>query len=55
MAADLIVGIYAKKDLTNKVATGSSMSFGWYDKSYDYIKKYSKYDTLNTYSNMDYT
>ena len=38
LASQLIVGIYAKKDINNKVATGSSMSFGWYDKSYDFVK-----------------
>ena len=38
LASQLIVGIYAKKDINNKVASGSSMSFGWYDKSYDFVK-----------------
>jgi len=48
LATKLIVGIWTKRDKVNQVANGSSMSFGWYDKSYDYLKAKKQYKFLNT-------
>ena len=48
LAKDLIIGIWTKRDKNNKVATGSSMSIGCYDKSYDFLQKRHKVKLLNT-------
>jgi len=50
-----IVGIVAKRDLTNKLATGSFMTFGCHEPSYDFALSHYNYLKLNTSSLLDYT